>query len=72
MELTELEDIKKRWLEYREELYKKGLNNPDNQNGMIIQLEQDILEGEVKWSIGRIITTKLVVVIKFQLSYFKS
>ena len=49
MELTEGTDIKKRWQEYREELYKKDLYNQDNHNGMITHLEPDILECEVKW-----------------------
>jgi len=50
MNLTEAEDIKKRWQEYTEELYKKDLNDPDNHDGVIIHLEPDILECEVKWS----------------------
>ena len=51
MDLTEAEDIKKRWLEYTEELYKKkNLNDPDNYNGVITHLEPDILECEVKWA----------------------
>ena len=49
MELTETEDIKKKWQEYTEELYKKDLNDPDNHNGVVTQLEPDILECEVKW-----------------------
>ena len=71
MDLTEAEDIKKRWQGYTEELYKKGLHNPDNHNGVITHLEPDILECEVKWALGSI-TTKLVEVMVFQLSYFKS
>ena len=51
MGLTETEDIKKRWQEYTEELYKKGLHNPDNHNGVITHLEPDILECEVKWAL---------------------
>ena len=51
MNLTEAEDIKKRWQEYPEELYKKDLHDPDNHDGMITHLEPDILECEVKWSI---------------------
>ena len=70
MDLTEAEDIKKRWQEYTEELYKKDLHDPDNQ-GMITYLEPDILECEVKWALGNI-TTKLVEVMEFRLSYFKS
>ena len=50
MDLTEAEDIKKRWQEYREELYKKDLHDPDNDDGMITHLEPDILECEVKWA----------------------
>ena len=49
MDLTEAEDIKKRWQEYTEELYKKDLHDPDNHNGMIYDLEPDILECELKW-----------------------
>ena len=56
--LTETEDIKKRWQEYTEELYKKDLNDPDNHNGVITQLEPDILECEVKWALGSITTNK--------------
>ena len=51
MDLTEAEDIKKRWQEYTEELYKKDLYNPDNHNGVITQLEPGILECEVKWRV---------------------
>ena len=50
MDLTEAEDIKKRWQEYTEELYKKGLNDPDNHDGVIIHLKPDIMECEVKWA----------------------
>ena len=56
--LTEAEDIKKRWQEYTEELYKKGLNNLDNHDGVIIYLELDILVCEVKWAWGSINTKK--------------
>ena len=72
MDLTEAEDIKKRWQEYTEELYKKDLHDPDNHDSMITHLESDNLECEVKWALGSITTTKLVEVIEFQLSYFKS
>ena len=58
MDLTEAEDIKKRWQEYTEELYKKDIHNPDNHNGVIIHLEPDILEGKVKWALGSITTNK--------------
>ena len=71
MDLTEAEDIKKRWQEYPEELYKKGLNGLDNHDGVITHLEPDILESEVKWACGSI-TTKLVEVMELQLSAFKS
>ena len=71
MDLTEAEDIKKRWQEYTDELYKKYLHDPDNHDGVITYLEPDILECEVKWALGSI-TTKLVKVMEFQLSYFKS
>ena len=58
MDLTEAEDIKKRWQEYTEELYKKDLYNQDNHNGVITHLEPDILECEVKWALGGITTNK--------------
>ena len=51
MDLTEAEDIKKRWQEYTDGLYKKDLHNPDNHNGIITHLEPDILECEVKWAL---------------------
>ena len=54
MALTEAEDIKKRWQEYTEELYKKDLHDPDNHNGVITDLEPDILECEVKWALESI------------------
>ena len=54
MNLTEAEDIKKRWQEYTEELYRKGLHDPDNHDGVITHLEPDILECEVKWALGSI------------------
>ena len=56
--LTEAEDIKKRWQEYTEELYKKDLHDPDNHNGVITDLEPDILECEVKWALESIATNK--------------
>ena len=73
MGLTEA-DIKKRWQEYTEELYKKDLHNPENHNGVITHshLEPDILKCEVKWAWGSLTTNKLVEVMEFQLSYFKS
>ena len=75
MDLTEAEDIKKRWQEYTEELYQKNLHDQDNHDGLITHLEPDILECEVKWASGSI-TTKLVEVTEFllfqNLSNFKS
>ena len=71
IDLTEAEEIKKRWQEYIEELYKKDLHDTDNHECVITHLEPDILECEVRWALESIIT-KLVEVIKFQLSYFKS
>ena len=70
MDLTEAGDIK-RWQEYTEELYKKELHDPDNHNGVITHLEPGILECEVKRALGSI-TTKLMEVVEYQLSYFKS
>ena len=57
-DLTDAEDIKKRWQEYTEELYKKDLHDPDNHNGVISHLESDILECEIKWALGSITTNK--------------
>ena len=54
MDLTEAEDIKKRWQEYTEELYKRDLHDPDDHDGVVTHLEQDILECEVKWALGSI------------------
>ena len=54
MDLTEVEDVKKMWQEYTEELYKEGLHDPDNHDGVITHLEPDILECEVKWALGSI------------------
>ena len=71
MDLTEAEDIKKKWQEYTEELYKKDLYDPENYDGVITHLEPDILECEVKWVLASL-QTKLVEVMDFQLSYFKS
>ena len=72
MDLTEAEDIKKKWQEYTEELYKKDLHDQDNHNGVITHLEPDILECEVKWALESITTNKLVEVMAFQVSSFKS
>ena len=72
MDLTDAEDIKKRWQEYTEELYKKDFHDQDNHGGVITHthLEVDILECEVRWEAS--LQTKLVEVMEFQLSYFKS
>ena len=69
MDLTEADDIKKRWQEYTEELYKKDLHDPDNHDGVITNLKPDILECEVKWALGSITINKAS---GGQLSYFKS
>ena len=58
MDLTEADDIKKRWQEYTEELYKKDLHDPDNHDGVITHLQPDILECEVKWTLGSITANK--------------
>ena len=58
MDLTEAEDIKKRWQQYMEELYKKDLHDPDNHNGVITHPEPDILKCEVKWTLGSITINK--------------
>ena len=71
MDLTEAEDIQKRWQEYTEELSQKDLHDPDNHNGVITHRELDILKCEVKWALESI-TTKLVDRMEFQLNYFKS
>ena len=68
-DLTEAEETQKRWQEYTEELYKSNLNDLDNRNDLITHLEPDILECEVKWAL---LLTKLVEMIKFQWSYFRS
>ena len=77
IDLTEEEDIKKRWQEYTEELFKKVLQDPDNHDGVITHLEPDIMRCEVKWALGSITTNKAsggdgMEVTEFQLSYFKS
>ena len=71
MDLTEAEYIKKRWQEDTEELYEKDLHDPDNHDGVISHLEPDILECEVKWAL-KSIAMKLVEMMEFQWSYFKS
>ena len=63
---------KKRWQEYKEELYKKDLYIPNNNNGVITHLEPVILECKVKWALGSITMTKLMEVMEYQLSYFKA
>ena len=65
MDITEAEDIKKKWQEYTEELYKKHLPDPDNHDGMITHLEPDILEYEVKWTLGSITMNKAMEVMEF-------
>ena len=72
MDLTDAEDMKKRWQEYTEELYKKHLHEPDNHNGVITHLESDILEFEVKWALESIMMNKASGGDVIQLSYFKS
>jgi len=72
MDLTEAENIKKRWQEYTEELYKKDLHDPDNHDGVITDLEPDILECEVKWALESITTNKASGGDGIQLSSFKS
>ena len=72
MNLTEAEDIKKRWHEYKEEPYQKYLHDPDNHNGVIIHLEPDILECELKWTLGSITTNKASRGDGIPVSYFKS
>ena len=71
-DLTEAEDIKKRWWEYTEELYKKDLHNPDNHDGVITHLEPDIWNVKSSGPQKASLQTKIVEVMKFQLSYFKS
>ena len=72
MDLTEAEDIQKNWQEYKEELHTKDLHDADNHNNVITHLEPDILECEVKWALEASLQRKLVEVMEFQLSYFKS
>ena len=69
--LMEAEDIKKRWQEHTEELYKKDLNDLDNPDDVITHLEPDILECEVKWALESITKNKAVEVLEFQWSHFK-
>ena len=70
-DLTEAEEIKKRWQEYTEELYKKGLNDLDNHDSVVTHLEPDILEREISGLQEALLKAKLVEVMEFQLSYLK-
>ena len=72
MDLTEVEDIKKRRQEYTEELYKKDLHDPDHHDGVITNLEPDIVECEVKWALESMAMNKPSGVMEFQLSSLKS
>ena len=72
MDLTETEDIKKRWQEYTEELYKKDLHDTDNHDGVITHLEPDILVCEVKWSLGSITMNKASGGDRIPVEHFKS
>ena len=72
MDLTEVKDIKKRWQEYTEELYQKELHDQDNHDGVIVHLEPDILECEVKWALESITTNKASGSDGITMSYFKS
>ena len=71
MDLTEAEDIKKRWQEYKEELYKRDLHDPNNHDGMITHLEPDILECEVKWALGSITMHKASGGVRIQFELFQ-
>ena len=72
MDLTEAEDIKKRWQEYTEELHKKDLHDWDNHDGVITHLEPDMLEHKVKWALGSITMNKASESDRIPASYFKS
>ena len=72
MDLTEAEDIKKRWQQHTEELYKKDHHDPDNQDGVITDLEPDILECEVKWALETITTNKASGGDGITVEYFKA
>ena len=67
-----IEDTEKTWQQYTEELYRKDLHNADNHDGVITHLEPDMLECEVKWALENVTMNKIVEVMEFQLSYFKS
>ena len=72
MDLTEAEDIKKRWQEYTEELYKKDLHDPDNHDDVITHLEQEFPESEVRWALGSITMNRASGGDEIQQSYLKS
>ena len=72
MDLTEAEDIKKRWQDYTEEIYTKDLSDPDTHDGVITHLEPDILESEVKWALGSITMNKASGGDGIPVSYLKS
>ena len=72
MDLTEAEDIKKRWQVYTEELYKKAFHDPDNHDGVITHLEPDIMKCEVKWALGSIIRNKASGGDEIPIEHFKS
>ena len=72
-DLTEAEEIKEKWQEYTEDLYKKIFKDPDNCDGVVTHLESDVMQFEVNWALGSITTNKASVeVMEFQLSYLKS
>ena len=72
MDLTEAEEIKKRWQEYTEKLYKKDLNDPNNHDDVVTHLEPDILECDIKWALETTTMNKTSEVMGFQPNYFKS
>ena len=72
MDLTEVEEIMKRWQEDTEEIHKKDLNDPDSHNGVVTHTQPDILECEVKWALGSNTASKISEVMEFQPSYFKT
>ena len=72
IDLTEADNIKKKWQKYTEELYKKDLNDPDNHDGVITHLEPDILECKIKWALGSFTMNQASGGDKFQLSSFNS
>ena len=71
MDLTEAEDVKKRWQKYTEELYKKDLHDPDNHNGVVTHLALDILKCEVRWALGRITMSKALGGVGFPAELFQ-